>query len=133
MVKVFLGKKGIGKTKKLIEMANTSVDKCDGGIIYLDDDSRHIYDLNYNVRFINTKEFDINDSKEFYGFICGIISANYDVRKIFIDGLINIVSEDLKDLKGFFDGLKKLSKKFTVDFIIVINADPEEVPDFLNV
>ena len=57
MVKFLVGGKGEGKTKKLIEMANTDVKDAHGHVVYVDDDNRDIYDLHYDVRFVDTSDY----------------------------------------------------------------------------
>ena len=86
MVKFILGVKGSGKTKRMIDMANESVKSSNGSIVYIDRDRNHIYDLNRNIRLIETGEFQLENLKSFYGFICGVISQNFDIEKIYIDG-----------------------------------------------
>ena len=49
MVQILAGEKGEGKTKILIDLANESVSTSDGDVIYIDDDKRHIYDLNHKI------------------------------------------------------------------------------------
>ena len=36
MIKVFYGKKGMGKTKQMIENANTIVNSSNGNVVYID-------------------------------------------------------------------------------------------------
>ena len=57
MVQILAGEKGEGKTKILIDLANESVSTSDGDVIYIDDDKRHIYDLNHKIRFVEVSEF----------------------------------------------------------------------------
>ena len=41
MIHVFCGKRGSGKTKALINMANDSIQEAKGDVVYIDDDKRH--------------------------------------------------------------------------------------------
>ena len=75
MIELILGKKGSGKSKKIVEMANNLVSETDGDIVYIDDDSRCMYDLKHEIRFVNCSEYHVDDINMFYGFVCGIISA----------------------------------------------------------
>ena len=85
MVKFILGAKGTGKTKWLIDNANKDMKEGNGNIIFIDVDDNHIFSLNYNVRLINAMEFNIVDIDSFYGFLCGIISMDYDIEKIYVE------------------------------------------------
>lgn len=57
-------------------------------MIFIDDDNRAMYDLHHDIRFINLSEFPVSSACEFIGFICGLISNNYDIEKIYIDGIL---------------------------------------------
>ena len=50
MVKLLVGNKGSGKTKKMIELANTSVEDAKGSIVFINKNARLIYDLDYKIR-----------------------------------------------------------------------------------
>jgi len=70
MIQILAGEKGQGKTKRLIEMANEASKTIDGNVVFIDDDSRHMYDLHYGIRFVETSKFKICDYEVFIGFIC---------------------------------------------------------------
>ena len=74
MVQLIVGKKGKGKTKQLLDKVNTEVKEVSGNIVYLDKSAKHMYELNNKVRLIDVSEFMVENSSEFLGFICGIIS-----------------------------------------------------------
>lgn len=132
MIHVFCDKRGSGKTKALINMANDAILESKGNVVYIDDDKRHIYDLDRRIRFISTEEFTVKDDKCFYGFLCGIISEDYDIETIFIDGLFNIVQSDISHAAHLFSDFEKLSQKFNVEFFININSEDKEVPEFIK-
>lgn len=129
MVQILAGAKGEGKTKKLLAMANEAGKASDGHVVFIDDDKRHMYDLHYNIRFVETSSFPMEDQTVLFGFICGILSQDGDIEKIFIDGLNNIV----KDMAGdeytkFVKSLEKLSADENVDFIMIISGDKAGLP-----
>ena len=133
MIQIFIGEKGEGKTKRLIDMSNEAGKLSDGHIVFIDDDNRHMYDLHYNIRFVDTTGFRMEDQRIFFGFICGILSQDGDIEKIYIDGLNNIVkymTDD--DLFAFINELEKLSEKANVDFIMTISRDKETIPEALK-
>lgn len=132
MIFVFCGQKGSGKTKNLIKLANDKVDTCAGNIVYIDDDWRVNYELKSEIRFISTEEYEIEDYSSFYGFLCGILSEDYDIKCIFIDGLLNIVKMSLQNAAHLFSKIDKLCKKYNVDFYINISEEKQELPEFLN-
>lgn len=132
MVKVFYGEKGTGKTKKLVENANHMIVKAKGDIVFIDDSNQLMYDLKHEIRFINIIDFPIKGQGEFFGFLCGMISQDYDIEGVFIDGLTYILKEDICSLGNLFKKIKDLSDKYEIDFFISINGQTDCAPDFLG-
>ena len=129
MVQILAGEKGEGKTKILIDLANESVSTSDGDVIYIDDDKRHIYDLNHKIRFVEVSEFPLANYRELIGFIYGIFSQNSDITKVFVDGIFKIVqSLGDKDLIKLVTRLDSMSKAYNVDFVLAGNVDPADLP-----
>ena len=54
MIQVFCAKRGSGKSKKLINLANESLLKAKGDCVYIDDDARRMRQLKGKIRFIDT-------------------------------------------------------------------------------
>lgn len=130
MIQVFFDKRGTGKTKALINLANERALNNKGDIVYIDDDKRPIYELNNKIRFISTDDFDLNHVESFYGFLCGIISEDYDIDTICIDGLSNIINDNLQHAAQLFYSMEKLSES-GIDFYINVNAE-QDLPDFMR-
>ena len=130
MIQILAGEKGQGKTKRLIEMANEASKTIDGNVVFIDDDSRHMYDLHYGIRFVETSKFKICDYEVFIGFIYGILSQNGDIQKIFVDGLNNII-QSLKsdDVENLCQILERISNGYSVDFTLIYSAPMSAVPD----
>ena len=101
----------------------------DGDVIYIDDDKRHIYDLNHKIRFVEVSEFPLANYRELIGFIYGIFSQNSDITKVFVDGIFKIVqSLGNEDLIKLVARLDSMSKAYNVDFVLAGNVDPAELP-----
>lgn len=133
MIQILVGEKGEGKTKRLLEMANDAGKKCNGHVVFIDDDNRHIYDLHYDIRFVETSAFVMADQKVLFGFICGILSQDTDIEKIYIDGLNNIVKNmPNEDLVAFVKSLKKISADASVDFTMIMSAKASSLPSELQ-
>lgn len=130
MVQILAGEKGEGKTKRLLEMANAAGKAANGHIVFIDDDNRHIYDLHYDIRFVETNGFLMSDQKVFFGFICGILSQDRDIEKIYIDGLNNIVKKmSNEDLVAFVEEVEKISADANVDFTMTISSKANTLPE----
>ena len=68
MIQVIHGKKGSGKTKRILDQANEAIKEHKGDVIFIDDDNRYMYDLRHEVRFVNAGEYG-SDSPEFPGYL----------------------------------------------------------------
>jgi hypothetical protein len=129
MVQLVCGHSGTGKTRRMIEMANNAIDKIHGSMVFLEASNRHIFDLDYRIRYINTKEFGLTNDEEFQGFVCGVIATDYDIEQVYIDGLYKIAKSGKERLVPLID---YLSKTFDVNFIISVNHDIEDIPEGLR-
>ena len=132
MVKFILGVKGSGKTKRMIDMANESDRTSNGNVVYIDRDRNRIYDLNRNIRLIETGEFQLENLKSFYGFLCGVISQDFDIENIYIDGQKIVSNAEDECLEVFIKNLEKLNEKFGVDFTVSCSRSAEGISEFLN-
>lgn len=132
MVKFILGEKGSGKTKWLIDNANKDMTEGNGNIAFVDVDDTHIFNLNYNVRLINAMEFNVLNVQSFYGFLCGIMSMDYDLEKIYVDGIYKVMNLELKDIVYLLDSLKKISEKYEVEFYINIDYTLDKMPESIK-
>ncbi|MFL0196652.1 hypothetical protein ACJDU8_13950 [Clostridium sp. WILCCON 0269] len=131
MIHVFCSKRGSGKTKELINLANEKAMIGRGHIVYIDDDKGPLCQLNREVRFIVTSDFKLRKMESFYGFLCGILSKDYDIDTIFVDGLLNIIDENLENVSHLFYAIEKLAEEYNVNFYISVNEEEEKVPEFI--
>ncbi len=129
MVYLIIGKKGTGKTKKLVKLAQDALHQATGQIVFIDDDKRCMSELNYKIRFINTKEFELYSADELFGFIAGMIAGNYDTQKIFIDGLYNITNLTNDTIEDFLKKLDKMCSKNDIDIYINVSTTSDKLPE----
>ena len=132
MIQIIHGKKGSGKTKKILDMAIQNVKTANGSIVFVDDDNRYMYDLPHEVRFVNAGEYGVNTPDMCLGFLCGMLTQNFDISVIFIDAFMKLVKSPAEELKSFFDRLKVISEAHHVDFVISASIDDAVAPDFLR-
>ncbi|MDP3385988.1 MAG: hypothetical protein Q8S24_02045 [Eubacteriales bacterium] len=132
MVKLVCGSKGTGKTRTMVEMGNSALATAKGKIFFLEANNKHIFDLNYNIKYVNTKEYGIVGTEQFLSFIYGMLAADYDIELVYIDGLYKIAKIDLQNLEEVVEKLEIASEKFEVDFIMSVNHDKSEVPEKLQ-
>ena len=132
MIQVIAGNKGSGKTKRLIDLTNATAREAVHDVIFLDDDNRYMYDVDHKVRFINAADYHVSNTDMFIGFLCGVLSSNYDVGTVFIDAFLKLCHADLKDTEPVVSTLASLGAKQNVDFVLSVSAGVEELPDFLK-
>ena len=132
MVQLIVGKKGKGKTSHLLDKVNSEVKEISGNIVFLDKNTKHMYDLNNKVRLIDVSQFMIDSDREFLGFVSGIISQDHDVQQIYFDNFLKIACLEGQDIRPAAAKLEKLSQKFDVSFILSVSMDEAEVPEELK-
>ena len=128
MVELLIGKKGTGKTKALIEKVNNALTVAKGNVVFISNDTnRNIFDVKSKARMADTSEFEIKSYDEFLGFISGIISRDFDITNIFVDG-----SDNLDGFESFLNRLETMSQKFEITFVISVSIDAETAPDYIK-
>ena len=128
MVKLLIGHKGSGKTKKMIDLANEKVETAKGSIVFVNKNARLIYDLDYKIRVICMEDFPhITNEDEYIGFLFGIMSADNDIETIFLDGVMRHRDFALEILPSFIDKIKIVSKETGIDFVVSVSAELEEM------
>ena len=76
---------------------------------------------------------DIETYSEFLGFICGIVSRDFDITNFFIDGIFKIVgSDNLEGFENFLNKLEAMSQKFNISFVISVSIDADTAPDYIK-
>ena len=137
MIQIILGDKGSGKTKRLIDRVNESLKNEHGDIIFIDDDKRYMYDLRHEIRFVDASEYPVGhkcQASEMLGFICGMLSANFDLSLIAMDAFMKLVRTPLDDpeMRAFFEKLEALSEAHHCNFLISVSAPAESVPEYIQ-
>ena len=110
MVQIIAGNKGKGKTKYLLDMANTAVKESKGSIVYLDKSAKHMYELNNKIRLINVQEYPITSSEGFIGFLCGIICQDHDLEQMYLDSFLKLSCLEGEDIEATYRTLETISE-----------------------
>lgn len=127
MISVIYGKKGSGKTQRIMDAANAAFEKASGQVIFITDNNESL-GVNANVKFINVADYGVRNTYELAGFLKGMLATNFDIQAVFIDGLTRLLSSIEADkLKPIFDTMEKFGN---VDFTATVSAD--KVPNFLE-
>ena len=129
MINVIIGEKGTGKTAKLIEAVHVAEKAATGSVVFVNKGNRHVLDLSHNVRLVNTEEYGIASYDEFYGFVCGILSQNYDIAHIFIDSITKIVNDDIAALECFLEKVSAVAEKSNAEIQIILSMNPADATE----
>ena len=117
MVKLIIGGTGSGKTKELIDQVNAAVKEEKGSVVCISRGDKLTFDISHDARLIDAKEYPI---KGYEGLL-----GNYDITRVFIDGLYKITGEkDAAKAETFLDELSAFSEKHTVNFVVSLSEDP---------
>lgn len=132
MITLIVGKKGTGKTKKLIQAASEAVERSDGNVVVIEKGAKLTYDLTHRVRLVDTEQYAINGFDMLLGFVSGICAGNYDVTDIFVDSTFKITGKDMDMLKPFVHSLNVLAKTANTKITLLLSADETELPADLD-
>ena len=128
MVKLLVGHKGSGKTKQMIDLANSTVENSKGSVIFINKNHRLMYDLKYRIRVICMEDFEhITNCDEYIGFLYGIISSDHDIETVFIDSILKHADFKISDLPEFIERLKDISKNYGMEFVVSVSAEKDEM------
>ena len=132
MVKLILGVKGTGKTKTLIEMVNRAQQETKGCVVCIEKGNKLRFDINSQIRLIDTVEYLVSDAQSLYGFVAGILASNYDVTDIFIDSCLKICNEAVSAFEKFLLEVEALAHKTEVNFVITSSVATEDTTDVMK-
>ena len=128
MIKLITGKKGTGKTKILIDQINDTVKSTNGNLVCIEKGDNIRRSISFRVRWCDVEKFSIEGYDAFYGFVAGMLAGNYDIKDVFVDGILKIGGRDYDALGNLLEKLDKLTgDEATVVF--TVSADDSELPE----
>ena len=129
MINVIIGEKGTGKTARLIEAVHIAEQDAAGSVIFINKGKRHVLELSHKVRLVDTDDYSIKSYDEFYGFVCGILSQNYDIDHIFVDSIAKIVNDDMAAFEAFLDKIDIVAKNNNAEITIILSMSPDNATE----
>ena len=130
MVKIIMGLKGSGKTKKLVEMVRAAVDTGKGDVVVIEKERKLTYDIPYQARLVDASSYPIGTYEFLKGLICGIHAGNYDITHFFIDNFLKMVDDKSPAALGdFIDWLKAFSDREGIEFVISVSGERESADE----
>ena len=132
MIKLFIGSKGSGKTKTLIELTNNAAQTSNGSVVCIEKGDKLKHEITYKARLIDTDAFAVNDAVSLYGFIAGILASNSDITDIFVDSSLKICGNDVAAFEAMLPKLEKVAENVNVvmSASIAVEDAPEGVKKF---
>ncbi len=128
MIKLIVGKKGSGKTKKLIDLVNATVESSKGNVVCIEQGENLRFSVSHKARLINSEDFGIKGYNEYYGMLAGINAGNHDVTDVFGDATLRIGSRNYDELADFLDRVSALAEESHVNFCFTVSADEADLP-----
>ena len=132
MLKLIVGVKGTGKTKTLINLANTALQTVKGCVVVIEKGTKLTHEIKNTARLVNTEEYGINDAHMLYGFVAGMYASNYDVSNVYIDSALKICDNDMDEFVKFVQTVDKMCAEHKVELVMTSSIPVEEIPEALK-
>ena len=127
MIKLFIGGKGSGKTKTLIELTNNAALASNGSVVCIEKGDKLKHEITYKARLIDTDSYFVSDADALYGFIAGILASNSDITDIFVDSALKICGNNVEAFEGMLPQLEKIAEG--VNLVMSCSIAVEECPE----
>ena len=127
MIKLFIGAKGSGKTKTLIELVNNATSASNGSVVCIEKGDKLTHDITYKARLVDTDAYKITDAASLFGFIAGILASNNDITDVFVDSALKICGNDVVAFEAMLGNLKAISND--VNVVMTASIAVEECPE----
>ena len=130
MIKLFIGAKGSGKTKTLIELVNNAANTSNGSVVCIEKGDKLRFDITSKARLIDTDYYNIADAEKLTGFIAGILASNSDITDIFVDSSLKICGNDVAAFEVLLKDLDVIAKD--VNLVMTVSIATEACPETIK-
>ena len=132
MIQLIIGEKGKGKTKILLDKANSEIKSMNGSVVYLDKNKQHMYELNNKIRLIDVTSYPIENRDAFIGFLCGMISQDRDLEQVYLDSLLKLARIEEDEVASVLDKINKISEIYKVNYTISVSVKRDQLPEIYH-
>jgi hypothetical protein len=129
MIRVIMGLKGSGKTKKMIDSIHEALATATGDVVCIEYGKKLTYDVNYKVRLVDSKEYAIVGANMLKGFLSGLHAGNFDITHVFIDNLYKTIGNDKAEGEAFIKWCAQFAAANNMNITITVSDDPEAASD----
>ncbi len=124
MIRVIMGLKGSGKTKKMIDSIHETLAHASGDVVCIEYGKKLTYDVNYKVRLVDSKEYAIVGPDMLKGFLSGLHAGNFDITHVFIDNLYKTIGTDRAAGEEFIAWCANFAAANNMNITITVSDDP---------
>jgi hypothetical protein len=86
------------------------------------------YSVNHKVRLVDAERYNINGFDMLYGFVAGVLAGNYDIKEVFVDGILKIGGRNYDELGKLLEMLDILTGD-DVQMVFTVSEDKENLPE----
>ena len=139
MIRVIMGLKGSGKTKKLIDSIHETLEHANGDVVCIEYGKKLTYDVNYKVRLVDSKEYAISNVDMLKGFLSGLHAGNFDITHVYVDNLYRTLNKPMDADSSVCDEFLAWAARFAevnnMSLTFTVSEDPanasEEMKKYL--
>ena len=128
MISLIIGKKGSGKTKKLIDNVNAAAQTSKGNVVCIEKGNTLTFNVSSTARLVDSDVYGITGYDAYYGFLSGICAGNYDVTYIFGDATLRIIGRDYEVVADFIERVSALAEEAGTKFTFTLSCDESDLP-----
>ena len=129
MIRVIMGLKGSGKTKKMIDSIHETLEHANGDVVCIEYGKKLTYDVNYKVRLVDSKEYAINSVEMLKGFLSGLHAGNFDITHVFIDNLYKTIGTDRAAAEDFIRWAAQFAAANNMNITMTVSEDPANMAE----
>ena len=109
--------------------------KASGDVVCIEYGKKLTYDVNYRVRLVDSKEYDISNVCMLKGFLSGLHAGNFDITHVYIDNLYKTIGADRAAGEDFILWCADFARVNNMEITVSVSDDPtlasEEVKKYL--
>ena len=133
MIHVIMGLKGSGKTKKLIDSVHEAVENASGDVVCIEYGKKLTYDVNYRVRLVDSKEYNVSNPDMLKGFLSGLHAGNFDITHVYVDNLYRTIGKPIGGDNAVCDEFLAWAARFAevnnMNLTFTVSEDPENASE----
>lgn len=131
MIKLIVGKKGLGKTKALINLSNQAVESSKGKVVCVEKGTHLIHEISSQARLVNIEDYAVDNYSVLYGFVAGILAGNYDITDLFVDATTRTCGSNYAEFATIVEKIAKLIVQNDVNIVFTLSCDQSDLPESL--